>query len=118
VPDVEVAAGVLQVRTGAVLRSESVKIQGTAVEAMTVGVAGGEVQTVRYPLGQGRLQAVVVGMGEVIYEVNILQIGEFGEEGTRSAARSSVGVRIWSTLIEGAKTKQVTAVIAHVTNLQ
>src|SRR5712691_8835905 len=80
---------------------------------MTVGVTNGEIQPVRHPLGQGRLQAVVIGTGKVIYEVNILQIIEFG--GVLTVA---VAVRIWSTLILVVKSKQVSAVIADVANLQ
>src|SRR6202790_5475534 len=83
VPNVEVAAGVLPLLMRAVLWRESLKIQGTVVEAMTVGVTNGEIQPVRQPLCQGRLQAVVVRMGGILLFVNYLQIGEFGEEGTR-----------------------------------
>src|SRR2546425_9595184 len=107
-PDVEVAAGVLPFWMQAVLRGVSETIQGTVVEAMTVSVTGGEIQPVRKPLGQGRLQAVVVGSGIVCCEVDKLQIGERDAEGT-----DAVAVRIWSTLIEVANTEQVIAVIAH-----
>src|SRR2546425_12302905 len=112
-PDVEVAAGVLPFWMQAVLRGVSETIQGTVVEAMTVRVTGGEIQPVRKPLGQGRLQAVVVGTGKVCHAVDVLQIRKLGGEGT-----DAVAVRIWSTLIEVAHTKQVIAVIADVTNRQ
>ena len=58
-PNVEVAAGVLPLLMPAVLWRKSLKIQGTVVEAMTVGVTRGEIQPVSSPLSQGRLQAVV-----------------------------------------------------------
>ena len=52
VPNVEVAAGVLRFLIPAILRGESLKIQGTIVEAMPVGVTNGEVQAVSRPLRQ------------------------------------------------------------------
>ena len=73
-PDVEVGAGVLRAWIPAVLREASATIQGTVVEAMTVSVTGGEIQPARQPLGQGRLQAVVVGTGIVCCEVDKLVI--------------------------------------------
>src|SRR5579863_4691883 len=83
VPDVEVAAGVLRRCVIGVLRHVSVySIQGAVVQAMSVGVTGGEIQPVGNPLGQGRLQAVVVGTGKVRDLVDIPQVGE---------AESSVG---------------------------
>ena len=63
----------------AVLWCLSLEIQGTVVEAMTVGVTSGEIQPVRNPLGQGRLQAVVVRMGSIRLFVNYLEIGEIAE---------------------------------------
>ena len=82
VPNVEVAAAVLPLWMRAVLWSLSLEIQGTVVEAMTVGVTSGEIQPVKIPLGQGRLQAVVVRMGGIRLFVNYLEIGEFGKERT------------------------------------
>jgi len=49
---------------------------GNRCQAMTVGVTSGEIQPVRSPLGQGRLQAVVVRMGSILLFVNYLEIGE------------------------------------------
>src|SRR5258708_21322451 len=86
---------------------------------MPVRITDGEIQPVRSPLGQSRLQAVVVRTGKIIYEVNILQPGEVADAAgvaiVRTVARSG---RIWSTLIFVAETKQVTAVIADVADLQ
>jgi hypothetical protein len=47
VPDVDVAAGVFRVWIPAILWKDALKIQGTVVEAMTVGVTGGEIQNER-----------------------------------------------------------------------
>src|SRR4029077_19916872 len=77
VPDVEVAAGVLRASILGILWGDRLEVQGTVVEAMTVRVTCGEFQPVRSPLGQRRLQAVVVGTVEVIYEVNDSQVGKF-----------------------------------------
>ena len=85
---------------------------------MTVGVTGGEIQPVRSPLGQGRLQAVVVRMGMIRLIVNDLQVGELGVEGTRSAVCAVASDRIWSTLIDVAHSQQVIAVIADVADIQ
>ena len=77
--DVEIAAGVLGPWVGAVLGEQSPTIQGTVVQAVGVRVAGNERQPVREPLRQGRLQAVVVGMGIVGSPVDEAQPGEFRE---------------------------------------
>src|SRR6202030_1429514 len=79
VPDVEVAVAVLQIRTGAMLQIGSETIQGSVVEAMTVGVTGGEIQPVRHALGHGRLQAIVVGPGKILREVNETKGAEAGK---------------------------------------
>src|SRR5260370_34041402 len=97
VPDTEGAAAVLPLWIGAVLREVSGSIQGTVVEAMTVRVAGSERQPVRSPLGQGGLQAVVVGTAIVRDLVDKIQPWELA--GIRLVA-------ICITLIEVAKTRQ------------
>src|ERR1700694_4278104 len=74
--DIEVAAAVLTLWMVAILRELSGTMQGAVVEAMTVSVTGGERQPVRSPLGQGRLQAVVVGTGIVRHVVDNLQVWE------------------------------------------
>src|SRR4029077_20131169 len=99
---------------------------------MTVGVTGGEIQPVRYALGHGRLQAIVVGPGKIFREVNEIQVAKAGK---RTAAESAQGYR--ATLIIGTDassesvenermlalidvllTQQVTSVIADVAYLQ
>ena len=109
-PDVGVAAGILQLRMPAVLRSERKTIQGTVVQAVAVGVAGLEGNPARKPLGQGRLQAVVVGMRKVLRLVDEAQVGEF------SGVRSEAGRRI--DLIDVAATGQPVAVIANIAHVQ
>src|SRR5260370_15639763 len=65
VPHVEVAAAITCPRIPAVLRERSETILGTVVQAMTVGVTGGEIQPVSNALGQGGLQAIVGGVAVV-----------------------------------------------------
>jgi hypothetical protein len=65
----------------AVLRSERNTIQGAVVQAMAVGVARPEGNPAREPLGQGCLQAVVVGTHKVRRLVDEVQVGELGGEG-------------------------------------
>ena len=77
---------------------------------MTVSVTSGERKPVRIPLGQGRLQAVVVGTGLVRDPVDKLQVGE--TVGVRTDARGDID------LIDVAKADQIVAVIADVANLQ
>src|SRR6266851_2748537 len=77
---------------------------------MTVGVTGGERKPVGNPLGQGRLQAIEVGMGKVRDLVNKLQVGEGG--GVRTGARGGID------LIAVANTNQVVAVSADIAKVQ
>src|SRR6266446_7846964 len=77
-PDVGVAVGILQLRMPAVLRRARKTIQRTVVQAMAVGVAGFERNPAGKPLGQGGLQAVVVGTRIVLRLVDKRQVGEFG----------------------------------------
>ena len=72
VPDIEVAGGVFRRRIQAVLRLPGETVQRTVVEAMPVGIPNGEVETVGEPLGQGCLQAVVVGVGVVLHVIDEL----------------------------------------------
>src|SRR5260370_27685074 len=94
----------------AVLRSERKTIQGTVVQAMAVSVAGLESNSAGKPLGQCRLQAVVVGTRKVLRLVDEVQVGEF------SGVRSDAGRRI--DLIKVAATGQSVAVIANITQVQ
>src|SRR2546426_2551964 len=94
----------------AVLRSERKTIQGTVVQAMAVGVAGLEGNPARKPLGQGRLQAIVVGTRIVLRLVDELQIGEF------SAVGADAGRRI--DLIKVAAAGQSVAVIANIADVE
>ena len=110
VPDVEVAGGVFPIRIPAVLRLPAETIQGTIVQAMTVGITRGEIKPVGKPLSQGRLQAVVVGPGIVLYMVDILKVGELGGEG------SDAGDEI--RLIEVDVTNQVVAVSPDIAYIQ
>src|SRR2546427_6109510 len=87
-PDVGVAAGVLQLWMPAVLRKSRKTIQGTVVQAMAVGVAGFERDPAGKPLGQRGLQAVVVGTRIVLRLVDVRQEGKF------SGVRTDVGHRI------------------------
>ena len=64
-PDVEVARSVFRPGVQAVLRKVSEAAQRTVVQAVTISVASSERDPVGEPLGQGRLQAVVVGTGIV-----------------------------------------------------
>src|SRR5216683_7756508 len=80
---------------------------------MTISVAGGETKPVRQPLGQGRLQAVVVGIGLVRLPVDKVQIGERGAVGTDAVAASAC-----SALIDVDKTSQSVAAIGDIANLQ
>ena len=57
-PNVGVAAAVLGAGIEAVLRKVPETIQGTVVQAVAVGVPGGEGKPVRKPLGRRGLQAV------------------------------------------------------------
>jgi hypothetical protein len=102
------------------------KILGTGVKAMTVRVTGREFQPVRQPLGQRRLQAVVIRTGFIIYEVNNPQEREVAETGGDAGAGgvavirtdARAGVRDKKSLIDVAHSLQVSAVIADVANLQ
>src|SRR5438034_10530474 len=90
----------------AVLRCSRKTVQGAVVQTMAVGVAGLESNSAGKPLGQGRLQAVVVGTRIVLRLVDELQIGEFSAVGT------DVGRRI--DLIKVAAAGQSVAVIANI----
>src|SRR2546422_10748237 len=90
----------------AVLRSERKTIQGTVVQAMAVGVAGLEGNPARKPLGQGRLQAVVVGTRKVLRLVDELQIRELSSVGADAGRRID--------LIKGAGGGQAGAGIADI----
>ena len=94
----------------AVLRSERKTIQGTVVQAMAVGVAGLESDSAGKPLGQGRLQAVVVGTRKVLRLVDEVKVREL------LRVRSEAGHRI--DLIEVAATGQSVAVIANIAEVQ
>src|SRR5437870_5903640 len=94
----------------AVLRSSRKTIQGTVVQAMAVGVAGLESNSAGKPLGQGRLQAVVVGTRIVLRLVDKRQVGEF------SAVGADAGRRI--DLIKVAAAGQSVAVIANIADVQ
>src|SRR5437588_3662840 len=94
----------------AVLRGARKTIQGTVVQAMAVGVAGLEGNPPRKPLGQGRLQAVVVGTRIVLRLVDELQVREF------STVRTDAGYGIG--LIKVAATGQSVAVIADIAEVQ
>src|SRR6266571_8064291 len=94
----------------AVLRSSRKTIQGAVVQTMAVSVAGLEENPARKPLGQGRLQAVVVGTRKVLRLVNELQIGEF------SGVGADAGRRI--ELIKVAAAGQSVAVIANIAEVQ
>ena len=109
-PDIEIAVAVLRPRIQAALRKQSEPIEGTIVEAVAECVTGSERQPLGKPLGQGRLQAVVVGMGIVSRLVDKVQVGELGGVGTVAIAR---GI----DLIEVEKTSQPVAVIADIANL-
>src|SRR3989454_1000943 len=85
-------------------------VQGAVVQTMAVGVAGLEGNPARKPLGQGRLQAVVVGMRKVLRLVDEAQVGEF------IGVRSDAGRRI--DLIDVAATGQSVAVIANIAHVQ
>src|SRR5712691_8671491 len=94
----------------AVLRSSRKTIQGTVVQAMAVGVAGLESNSTGNPLGQGRLQAVVVGTRIVLGLLDELQIGAF------SAVGADAGHRI--DLIKVAAAGQSVAVIANIADVE
>src|SRR3979411_754898 len=76
---------------------------------MTVRVASSEGKSVRYPLGQGGLQTMVVRTNIVRNLVYPLQIREIGRKRTDS---------VCILLIDVAKTCQPRAVVADITNLQ
>ena len=76
-PHVEVAVGILGRGIGAVLQIGPETIQRAVVQAMTVGIAGGEIQPVRNSLSYSGLQAIVVRTGKIFREVNVPQKGEF-----------------------------------------
>ncbi len=119
-PDVEVGAAVLPLWMRAVLREVSGTIQGGVVEAMSVRVTGGERKPVRNPLGQGRLQAVVIGTGIVRNLVDKVQVWERGGgSGTkRIAVRITRCDKRGNSLVKVAKTGQSFAVSADIANLQ
>src|SRR2546427_812802 len=94
----------------AVLRSSRKTIQGAVVQTMAVGVARLEGNPARKPLGQGRLQTVVVGTRQVLRLVDELQIGEF------SGVGADAGRRI--DLIKVAAAGQSVAVIADIAEVQ
>src|SRR5437879_11922188 len=77
-PHVVIAAGVFRAGVQAVLGEVPETAEGTVVQAVPVGVAGGEVKPMAKPLGQGGLQAIVVGPAVVHRPVDIFQIGKFG----------------------------------------
>src|SRR5262249_19043706 len=110
VPDVGVAAGILQPRTPAVLRSERKTVEGTVIQAMAVGVTGLERNPPRKSLGQCRLQAIVVGTHKVLRLVDEAQIGEFG------GVRANASYRIDHIDVAGAA--QSVAVIANIADVQ
>src|SRR5437588_9035811 len=109
-PHVVIAAGVFRGGVQAVLREVPETAEGTVVQAMTVSVIGGEVKPVRKPLGQGGLQAVVVGSAIVHRPVDILQIGELGAVGTDS--RDGVN------LVDVDEISQSGAVIGNIADLE
>src|SRR6266446_6432704 len=94
----------------AVLRSERKTIQGTILQAMAVGVAGLESNSAGKPLGQGRLQAVVVGTRKVLRLVDERQIRELSRVGADAGRRID--------LIDVAATGQSVAVIANIAQVQ
>src|SRR5262249_36747970 len=110
VPDVEVAAGVLQLRIVAVLRQRSKTIQRTSVEAMAVRITSEERNPVGKPLGQSRLKTVVVGIGAVRSLVDKVQVRKLC--GVRTDARREID------LIDVTKEKQSFADIRDIANLQ
>jgi hypothetical protein len=74
---------------------------------------------VRQPLGQGRLQAVVVGIGLVRLPVDKVQIGEVAEAaGVAVVGTDAVAASAWSALIDVDKTSQSVAAIGDIANLQ
>src|SRR5262249_4369591 len=84
--------------------------QRTSVEAMTVCITGEERNPMRKPLGQGRLKAVVVGIGAVRSLVDKVQVRKLG--GVRTDARCEID------LIDVTKEKQPFADICDIANLQ
>src|SRR5260370_6335 len=126
VPDVEVAVGVLCLYVIAVLRQRSETVQGTFVQRMAVSVTGGEREAVSDALGEGGLQAVVVGIAVVGRVVDIPESGELGGVWVHRVVggQRECGV-CWNcysvndlALIEVAQTRQPGAVVANVANLQ
>src|SRR5437899_5287042 len=109
-PDVVIAAGVLRGGVQTVLGEVPETAEGTVVQAVTVCVTGSEIEPMAKPLGQGGLQAVVVGSAIVHRPVDILQIGELGAVGT--------DVRDGVTLIDVHEIGQPGAVIGHIANLE
>ena len=77
---------------------------------MAVGVTGEERKPPRKPLGQGRLQTAVVGIGAVRSLVDKLQVREFG--GVRTDARRGID------LIDVTKENQSFPAIADIAKLQ
>src|SRR5258706_4285939 len=74
--NVEVAVPVLAFYVGAVLRQRPKAVDGAVVETVAISVTGNERQAVRHPLGDGCLEAVVIGMSPVVCEVDEPQVGE------------------------------------------
>src|SRR5437870_4376526 len=94
----------------AVLRSSRKTVQGAVVQTMAVGVAGLEGNPARKPLGQGRLQTVVVGTYKVLRLVDERQIREL------SGVGADAGDRI--NHINVAAAAQSVAVIADIADVQ
>src|ERR1019366_2516441 len=120
VPHVEVAASVFRSGIRAVLREIGRTIQGIVVQAMTVGVTGDERKPVRSTLGKGHLHAVVVGIGNVRFLVDKVQIREW--MGGACAERIAVGIsqsnQRGNRLIQVLKSSQSCAVVADIANFQ
>src|SRR6266699_1578841 len=121
-PHVVIAAGVFRAGVQAVLGEVPETAQGTVVQAMTVSVTGGEIEPMAKPLGQGGLQAIVVGPAVVHRPVEIFQIGKFGPVRTVdigfTVATSDFRGRTGVNLVDVDEISQPGAVIGHIANLE